>query len=1562
MTITFVPGQPNTTDVLQCIVDSRLVIVYASGNNLVIVEDKDLHTLHLPSDPLSIAVNEKLGLVAVGLGKEIYIYSIDSYSLDLVIPCLSPLSLDWAVDEAELIVGGSVLAVMAVLEALEALDVLGVLESGHLEGVLEVLVGHLENLMNGLESKLESGLESKLETELGSGIGKSTSLNDSSLMSGKKLINGSSDGKLLENGLSPNPLGNGPSTQISVKNASNSILTDSLPVNGSLGTKNGNINTSLAKPSLKTSFTGFLSLYHIYDYYGTLKYTQRWYLKQPSPVNKVSITPSGSKILSTSNRFDRFVKLWLRNCYGDSSLFSVSYLDHPKGLFVTSFQWRKRTPVEVNNKVTDKSLAKIKNISEYINNNNNSYVAYTVTNDNILRVWASYENLGDYHLQKCFTKDLNILSEPTTSVVIIENFYIQKTLLSNENCPDLDSLNLVLKKFDISKDSDLVLVVGRFGKCQFLAIKNIEQSPFDKISIEDVVNLPELDFNENTFPRNSKVELKELSLEYLNSPEFLVQINPILFSLSHLHHGESSPLSILVHDKLKSTLRVCSFNFSCLWNDDMQLGTSLLHKFQGQTKSIQKLVKSTSLYSKNNVLLSILNFPDLNFVWCPIYLNHESSQPMTITKRFRIEINPTKGNRILDAVLVNDIQHKDVDSRRHLVATIEEEGYISLWDCNTLISDDQPGVLVKRIKIVDKDNALIKSQPKSLLTVNSTDEHNQFDIIAIFEKDFIKGWKVSMTRTEKEITAIDMTPIIVQDLPQEENIHLATKFNSIINKDDKDILSVIDSNGVLRIYSLDFTFSKYGVGWKQSYVIDTSIKNASKIHGSDVIEKVAVVDESKLNLSIWEIKTGVLEFEETYPKEYGSVRDLDWTFLYSSNDQLATNAILSVGFDKFVLLYTQLRYDYTNKMPTFAVIEKVDTSSYTSHKIGDLIWLNDCYLVIASGNQFYIDDKWIRSGSKLNNSIDSIIRQLMIGYAKPKNDDGHKKVNDDLIYDINHLVAILNGPLPIYHPQFVIQALYMNQMKFVQDIFVQLFQALRRGKTIVGDLNMDMEKVILTSLISRASDRPAGFETPSNFYDDQSTDVDIFEHFNSALADMLIEKLMKITLPLLTRHQQSTLVSLISIVKYLKKASSSLDSNGCRFLLGFKLYQVSPKQAKLNVRDISWALHSNDKDVLLSAVEEHFKFKLSWDNVNLTGLVFWVRSSKLIGVIEQVARTEFSNNRNPSGIVSLLYLALRKKQILIGLWRTVSHPEQQKMLKFLSNDFTEPRWKSAAVKNAFVLIGQHRYIDAAYFFLLGDSVNDCCRLLAGKVDDLPLAIAISKVYASSDSEKHHSHETNESLKVLIENHVIPRAISDGDRWICSWIFWQLHLKELSIQALIKSPISIISENSQYFSEFCRDHYINKLQPTHKGQSFLKDDPVLILMFNNLRLNKLNYLRGSLNITQLEEANFIIKVCTIYNRMGCEYLALILLRNWKFIEIDAASKLEWQNKTSQIENSEFKRSMSIDFTPQKLNRKPSIIRRTSIVDTNIKEEAKNGKPPPPPTEFEEPDMSSFDFGF
>lgn len=86
--------------------------------------------------------------------------------------------------------------------------------------------------------------------------------------------------------------------------------------------------------------------------------------------------------------------------------------------------------------------------------------------------------------------------------------------------------------------------------------------------------------------------------------------------------------------------------------------------------------------------------------------------------------------------------------------------------------------------------------------------------------------------------------------------------------------------------------------------------------------------------------------------------------------------------------------------------------------------------------------------------------------------------------------------------------------------------------------------------------------------------------------------------------------------------------------------------------------------------------------------------------METMARNAYmqGDDRDPTGC-SLFYFALGKVKLVLGLWKQAAwHPEQKPMLKFLANDFTLERWKTAALKNAFALLSKQRFGAAPVLF------------------------------------------------------------------------------------------------------------------------------------------------------------------------------------------------------------------------------------------------------------------------
>lgn len=105
---------------------------------------------------------------------------------------------------------------------------------------------------------------------------------------------------------------------------------------------------------------------------------------------------------------------------------------------------------------------------------------------------------------------------------------------------------------------------------------------------------------------------------------------------------------------------------------------------------------------------------------------------------------------------------------------------------------------------------------------------------------------------------------------------------------------------------------------------------------------------------------------------------------------------------------------------------------YTPRNIGDSIWLDDGTLVIGSGNQLFTLDKKLDSHSAITNL------HLTSHKLPLKN-----------IFDV---VSVLNGPLPVYHPQFLTQSVFAGKTEPVRKVLVYLLKELRFK--VLGDSNI----------------------------------------------------------------------------------------------------------------------------------------------------------------------------------------------------------------------------------------------------------------------------------------------------------------------------------------------------------------------------------------------------------------------------------------------------------------------------------------------------------------------------
>lgn len=93
------------------------------------------------------------------------------------------------------------------------------------------------------------------------------------------------------------------------------------------------------------------------------------------------------------------------------------------------------------------------------------------------------------------------------------------------------------------------------------------------------------------------------------------------------------------------------------------------------------------------------------------------------------------------------------------------------------------------------------------------------------------------------------------------------------------------------------------------------------------------------------------------------------------------------------------------------------------------------------------------------------------------------------------------------------------------------------------------------------------------------------------------------------------------------------------------------------------------------------------------------------------------------------YTVAGKKNVLVQLFKkyTFNSAEHDAIFKFLQRDFNEPKNKTAAVKNAYVLIDKKRYLHALAFFIYGGKIDEAVSLCLNKLKDLNLAFLICAV-------------------------------------------------------------------------------------------------------------------------------------------------------------------------------------------------------------------------------------------
>ena len=232
----------------------------------------------------------------------------------------------------------------------------------------------------------------------------------------------------------------------------------------------------------------------------------------------------------------------------------------------------------------------------------------------------------------------------------------------------------------------------------------------------------------------------------------------------------------------------------------------------------------------------------------------------------------------------------------------------------------------------------------------------------------------------------------------------------------RDIAISYSGHGRLRTWTAAVNTTEDTAEWLVTSTVETGIDSPSLASASST-RKAALVDAPKTGLTIWDMRSGQLEHDVRYDS-LDIVGDLDWSS--TPDDQ----SLLAIGFSHHVVILAQMRYDYMSVGPAWAPIREIRIKDSTPHPIGDSTWLGNGNLLIGAGNQLFVYDKVV-------DSSDSMVFDLEVPV--------HKQGRMDL-FDV---VTYLNGPLPVFHPQFLSQCALTGKMGCAQRVIIGLHQALK---------------------------------------------------------------------------------------------------------------------------------------------------------------------------------------------------------------------------------------------------------------------------------------------------------------------------------------------------------------------------------------------------------------------------------------------------------------------------------------------------------------------------------------
>ncbi|XP_032281306.1 dmX-like protein 1 isoform X5 [Phoca vitulina] len=400
-------------------------------------------------------------------------------------------------------------------------------------------------------------------------------------------------------------------------------------------------------------------------------------------------------------------------------------------------------------------------------------------------------------------------------------------------------------------------------------------------------------------------------------------------------------------------------------------------------------------------------------------------------------------------------------------------------------------------------------------------------------------------------------------------------------------------------------------------------------------------------------------------------------------------------------------------------------------------------------------------------------------------------------------------------------------------------------------------------------------------------------YFGPEHAQVLSGHLLHSSLPGLSRMEQMSLMALADTIattstdigesRDRSQGGETLDECGLKFLLAVRLhtflttslpaYRAQLLHQGLSTSHFAWAFHSVAEEELLNMLPAMQRDDPTWSELRAMGVGWWVRNTRTLRkCIEKVAKAAFYRKNDPLD-AAIFYLAMRKKAVIWGLYRSQRDP---KMTQFFGHNFEDERWRRAALKNAFSLLGKQRFEHSAAFFLLAGCLRDAIEVCLEKLNDIQLALVIARLYESE-------FDTSATYKSILRKKVlgIDSPVNEFnslninmhyDPFLRSMAYWILEDYSGALETLIKQPVR--EDDDQVMMSACNPAVFN-------FYNYLRTHPLLLrrhfgssdVLSTHMSLTGKSGLAGTIN---LSERRLFFTTASAHLKAGCPMLALEVL--------------------------------------------------------------------------------------